>query len=51
MDYVIITHIPAFYKVKQHELAKKLNILVIFIASNTLEKRADDFVTLENTYL
>lgn len=48
-DYVIVTHIPAFYKVNLYnELAKQLNILVVFIASNTAEKRADDFVTLED---
>lgn len=48
-DYVIVTHIPAFYKVNLYnELAKKLKILVIFIARNTNEKRADDFVTLES---
>jgi len=48
-DYVIVTHIPAFYKVNLYnELAKKFKILVIFIASNTYEKRADDFITLEN---
>ncbi len=48
-DYVIVTHIPAFYKVNLYnELAKKLNIFVIFIASNTVEKRADDFVDLYN---
>ena len=48
-DYIIVTHIPAFYKVNLYnELAKSLNIFVVFIASNTAEKRADDFVTLEN---
>jgi glycosyltransferase involved in cell wall biosynthesis len=48
-DYIIITHIPAFYKVNLYnELAKKLKILVVFIASNTNEKRADDFTTLQN---
>jgi glycosyltransferase involved in cell wall biosynthesis len=48
-DYIIVTHIPAFYKVNLYnELAKKLKILVVFIASNTDEKRADDFITLEN---
>ena len=48
-DYIIITHIPAFYKVNLYnELAKKLNILVVFIASDTDEKRADDFITLDN---
>lgn len=47
-DYIIITHIPAFYKVNLYnELAKRLNILVVFIASNTAEKRSDDFITLE----
>lgn len=47
-DYVIVTHIPAFYKVNLYnELAKKLKILVVFIASNTAEKRSDDFITLE----
>jgi len=48
-DYIIVTHIPVFYKVNLYnELAKKLNILVIFIAKNTNELRADDFITLEN---
>lgn len=48
-DYIIVTHIPAFYKVNLYnELAKKLNIFVVFIASNTSEKRSDDFVTLED---
>lgn len=47
-DFVIVTHIPAFYKVNLYnELAKSLKIFVIFIASNTNEKRSDDFVTLE----
>ena len=49
-DYVIVTHIPAFYKVNLYnQLSKKLNILVIFIANNTNEKRADDFITLEKS--
>lgn len=48
-DYVIVTHIPAFYKVNLYnELSSKLKILVVFIATNTNEKRADDFVSLEN---
>lgn len=48
-DYIIVTHIPAFYKVNLYnELAKKLKILVVFIATNTNEKRADDFTTLQN---
>lgn len=49
-DYVIVTHIPAFYKVNLYnELAKKLKILVIFISENTNEKRSEDFVTLNNS--
>ncbi len=48
-DYIIVTHIPAFYKVNLYnELAKKCNILVVFIATDTNEKRADDFTTLKN---
>ncbi|WP_331774330.1 glycosyltransferase [Sulfurospirillum sp. 1612] len=48
-EYIIVTHIPAFYKVNLYnELAKNLNILVVFIASNTAEKRADDFIVLNN---
>lgn len=48
-DYIIVTHIPAFYKINLYnELSKKLNIIVVFIASNTNEKRADDFITLQN---
>lgn len=47
-DYLIVTHIPAFYKINLYnELSKKLKIFVIFIANNTNEKRADDFVILE----
>lgn len=49
IDYIIVTHIPAFYKVNLYnELAKKLEILVVFIASNTNEKRANDFTNLQN---
>ena len=44
-EYIIVTHIPAFYKVNLYnELAKKMNILVIFVASNTNENRSDDFI-------
>lgn len=47
-DYVIVTHIPVFYKVNLYnELAKHKRIFVIFIASNTCEKRADDFIDIE----
>ena len=45
-EYIIVTHIPAFYKVNLYnELAKKMNILVIFVASNTNENRSDDFIS------
>jgi len=48
-DYIIITHLPAFYKVNLYnELAKKLNIYVIFIANNTVDKRAKDFAQTPN---
>lgn len=43
-DYLIVTHIPAFYKVNLYnELAKRLKIFVIFISSNTSEKRSNNF--------
>lgn len=48
-DYVIVTHLPVFYKVNLYnEIAKKSNLYVVFIANNTTEKRSNDFVTLEN---
>lgn len=48
-DYIILTHIPVFYKINLYnELAKKLNILVIFIAADTCEKRSADFTSLKN---
>ncbi|OUR72759.1 glycosyl transferase [Methylophaga sp. 41_12_T18] len=44
-DYIIITHIPAFYKVNLYnEMSKKLKLHVVFIASETTEKRATDFI-------
>jgi len=44
--YIIVTHIPSFYNVNLYnELANKMNILVVFISSNTLEKRSSDFLT------
>ncbi|MCE9681665.1 glycosyltransferase [Halomonas alkalisoli] len=47
-DYIFVTHIPAFYKVNLYnKLASELNILVLFIAEDTEEKRAEDFVTLD----
>lgn len=48
-DYVIVTHIPAFYKVNLYEeLSKHLNIYVVFIAETTSEVRADGFTSLSN---
>ena len=50
-DYIIVTHIPNFYKVNLYnELVKKLKILVVFTARNTNEKRASDFIALANTH-
>jgi glycosyltransferase involved in cell wall biosynthesis len=47
-DYIIVTHLPTFYKVNLYnELAKKLNIFVVFIANDTNEKRALDFTASE----
>ncbi len=49
-DYIIVTHIPAFYKINLYnELSKKIKILVVFIASNTNEKRSDDFIHLDES--
>lgn len=48
-DYLIVTHIPAFYKVNLYnELAKRLKIFVIFISSDTSEKRSNNFSSLDN---
>tara|TARA_X000000368_G_scaffold286612_1_gene227685 strand:+ start:341 stop:1369 length:1029 start_codon:yes stop_codon:yes gene_type:complete len=50
-DYLIVTHIANFYKVNLYnQLAKKLKILVVFTASNTNEKRANDFIALANSH-
>lgn len=47
-DYIIITHIPVFYKVNLYnKLSQKMNILVIFLASETEEKRSSDFTGLD----
>jgi glycosyltransferase involved in cell wall biosynthesis len=41
---IIITSIPAFYKINLYnEISRKLDIFVIFISSTTSEKRASDF--------
>lgn len=48
-DYLIVTHIPAFYKVNLYnELSKRLKIFVIFISSDTSEKRSNNFSSLDN---
>jgi len=45
-DYVIVTHLPAFYKTNLYnELSKKLRIFVIFVASQS-SQRTKDFVNL-----
>lgn len=44
-DYVIITNLPSFYKVNLYnELAKQLNIYVIFLAASS-NIRTDDFIS------
>lgn len=48
-DYIIITHLPVFYKINLYnEMAKKSNIFVIFISSDTNEKRSVDFNQVDN---
>jgi glycosyltransferase involved in cell wall biosynthesis len=47
-DYVIVTHIPVFYKVNLYnEINKNKKIFVVFVASETVNKRSDDFLTLK----
>ncbi|WP_104748037.1 glycosyltransferase [Helicobacter cetorum] len=49
LDYVVVTHLPTFYKINLYnELAKNLKIFVVFLALDTNEKRASDFSHLEN---
>lgn len=49
-DYIIITHLPVFYKINLYnELAKKINIHVIFVGADTNEKRSDDFNILNKS--
>lgn len=48
-DYVIVTHLPAFYKVNLYnELSKKLKIFVIYLGKTTAESRSKDFVKLQD---
>ncbi len=48
-DYVIVTHLPAFYKVNLYnELSKSLSIFVVFLSIETNENRAADFASLTN---
>lgn len=48
-DYLIITHLPTFYKVNLYNaLSKKLNLHVVFIGSDTSEKRGSDFTLLNS---
>jgi glycosyltransferase involved in cell wall biosynthesis len=47
--YLIVTHIPVFYKINLYkELSKRFDIFVVFISDDTNENRAKDFVNLEN---
>ncbi len=47
-DYMIVTHIPAFYKVNLYnEIAKRLSLYVVFICDATTEKRSSDFTVLD----
>ena len=46
LDYIFITQIPVFYKVNLYnEIAKTHSIFVIFLSSDTNEKRGNGFVT------
>jgi glycosyltransferase involved in cell wall biosynthesis len=45
---VFVTHIPVFYKVNLYNaINKNKKIFVIFVASETVSKRSDDFLTLK----
>jgi glycosyltransferase involved in cell wall biosynthesis len=47
-DLVFVTHIPVFYKVNLYNaINKNKKIFVIFVASETVSKRSDDFLTLK----
>ena len=46
-DLVFVTHIPVFYKVNLYNAINiNKNIFVIFVANETLSRRSDDFLTL-----
>jgi glycosyltransferase involved in cell wall biosynthesis len=48
-DYIIFTHIPAFYKVNLYnELNKNLKIHVVFIALTTSDSRSLGFTSVSN---
>ena len=50
-DYIIVTHLPSFYKVNLYnELAKRMKIYVVFLSYDTKEHRSDDFVSLDNAF-
>ncbi len=49
-DYVIITHLPAFYKVNLYNaINRNLNILVVFITDFSVQ-RTNDFVSLDCSF-
>ncbi len=48
-DYVIVTHLPSFYKVNLYnEISKRLKVFVVFLSNDTDEKRGADFSNVSN---
>ncbi|GMB91013.1 glycosyltransferase [Helicobacter ailurogastricus] len=48
LDYFIVSPVPSFYKVNLYNaLAGRLKIFVVFLAKDTKETRAGDFISLE----
>ncbi|WP_191321986.1 glycosyltransferase [Algoriphagus aquimarinus] len=49
IDYLIVTHIPVFYKINLYnEISKERKIFVLFVSDNTGQKRSIDFTGLHN---
>lgn len=49
-DKIFITHIPSFYKINLYnQIAKQQKIFVIFLFSDTSEKRMNDFLPLNRS--
>jgi len=48
-DYVIVTQLPAFYKINLYnEMSKRLKLFVIFLGTSTVESRSTDFCSIED---